>query len=123
MGRVSQRERAVMDAVGWEVRHNAEIRKRAGFGKNGYKGYENITVKLQDKTYLVIRQFRQRLNKQGQPYGWSVAHLARPEACFGEDFIKSEYHLSREQAKEKLMQILTERNPDVPAAALEKMLA
>ncbi len=123
LGRVSQRERAVMDAVGWDVRHNAEIRKRAGFGKTGYKGYENITVRLQDKTYLVIRKFQQRLNKQGQPYGWSVAHLARPEACFGEDFIKSEYALSREQAKERLMQALIARNPQSSVAALEKMLA
>lgn len=123
LGQVSQRERAVMDAVGWEVRHNAEIRKRAGFGKNGYKGYENTTVKLQDKTYLVIRKFQQRLNKQGQPYGWAVAHLARPEACFGEDFIKGEYALSREQAKARLMQALIERNPQISVAALEKMLA
>ena len=122
MGRISQRERAVMDAIGWEVRHNAEIRKRAGFGKNGYKGYENITVRLQDRTYLIIRKFQQRLNKQGQPYGWSVAHLARPEACFGEDFIKSEYALSREQAKERLMQALIQRNPQASVAALEKML-
>ncbi len=122
MGRVSQRERAVMDAVGWEVRHNADIRKRAGFGKDGYKGFERVTVKLQDKTYLIIRRFSQRLNKAGQPYGWTVAHLAAPEACFGEDFVKSKYALPRERVKALLMEQLTARNPDVPTAALEKML-
>ena len=122
MGRVSQRERAVMDAVGFEVRHNAEIRKAAGFGKDGYKGYENVTVKLQDKTYLIIRRFDYRLNKKGAPYGWTVAHLAAPEACFGEDFVKSHYALPRQKVKELLMEELIRRNPDTPVAVLEKML-
>ena len=122
MGRVSQKEKAVMDAVGFEVRHNAQIRKAAGFGKDGYKGYENVTVKLQDKTYLIIRRFDQRVNKAGQPYGWTVAHLATPEACFGEDFVKSQYALPREKAKDLLMEELIRRNPEQAPEALEKML-
>lgn len=122
MGRVSQRERAVMDAVGYEVRHNAEIRKAAGFGKGGYKGYESVTVKLQDRTYLIIRRFDHRINKAGQPYGWTVAHLATPETCFGEGFVKSQYALPRQKVKELLMEELIRRNPDAPVEALERML-
>lgn len=122
MGQVSQRERAVMDAVGYEVRHNADIRKAAGFGKDGYKGYEGVTVKLQDKTYLIIRRFDYRINKKGQPYGWTVAHLATPEACFGEDFVKSQYALPRQKAKELLLEELLRRNPDRTEAELSALL-
>ena len=122
MGKVGPRERAVMSAVGKGEAHSAAIRKTAGFGKDGYKGFEGVTSRLQEQTYLVINRFGHRLNKQGRPYGWTVKHLATPEYAFGEDFVKSAYVLSREKCKAQLLEQLCQRNPEADPALLEKML-
>ena len=51
---------------------------RIGFGKGGEKNFEGTITRLQMQTYLCIRDFRQKLNKKGQPYGWPRAEYTTP---------------------------------------------
>lgn len=46
-----------------------EHKRLAGFGKEGEKNFEGTVTDLQMDGYLLIRDFRQRLNKKGQPTG------------------------------------------------------
>lgn len=41
-----------------------ELKERAGFGKRGEKNFEGTVTDLQMSSYLVIRDFRQKLNKK-----------------------------------------------------------
>lgn len=43
--------------------------KRAGFGKEGEKGFDGVITTLQMQTYLCLRDFRQRKNKKGEVVG------------------------------------------------------
>jgi len=52
----------------------------AGFGKGGEKNFEGTVTGLQMGGYLPIRDFRQRLNKKGQPCGWPISVYATPES-------------------------------------------
>ena len=40
--------------------YSNEIKARAGFGKGGEKGFEGTLTSLQMKTYLCVKDFRQR---------------------------------------------------------------
>ena len=68
-----------------------ECKRAAGFGKGGEKNFEGTVTDLQMQTYLIIRDFRQRVNKQGAPYGWPISVYATPEALWGYDHIASAY--------------------------------
>ena len=65
--------------------YSFEIKKKAGFGKGGEKNFEGMITELQMQTYLVMRDFRQKKNKTGQAYGWSVAIYSTPEHLWGYD--------------------------------------
>ena len=51
---------------------STDLKKRAGFGKEGAKNYPGIIAGLQMNLYLVITDFRRRRNKSGREYGMSV---------------------------------------------------
>ena len=76
-GRTSSRERDIMehfvnvDSEDEPEFTNAailstELKKIAGFGKDGSKNYPGILTSLQMQIYLVIGGFRRRVNKKGQ---------------------------------------------------------
>lgn len=43
-----------------------DIKKLAGFGKDGEKGFEGTMTQLQMQTYLCACDFRKRVNKRGR---------------------------------------------------------
>ena len=45
---------------------SSELKKKAGFGKGGEKGFDGVITALQMQTYLCVRDFRQRKNKKGE---------------------------------------------------------
>ena len=71
---------------------STDLKKQAGFGKNGEKNYPGIITGLQMQTYLVITDFHRRVNKKGAPYGMPVSVLQPPEAVWGYETITSAYH-------------------------------
>ena len=79
-----------------------EVKRMAGFGKEGEKNFEGTVTDLQMRTYLVIREFRQRLNKKGEPYGWPLAVYCTPEHLWGYDHITSQYEKEPEESGEAI---------------------
>jgi hypothetical protein len=75
-----------------------EIKKRAGFGGGGEKGFEGTMTALQMQTYLIVCGFARRRNKAGAEYGWPIALYTTPEALFGADFVRSEYKADPKQS-------------------------
>lgn len=68
-----------------------EVKKRAGFGKNGEKNFSGVITQLQMETYLCICDFQMRKNRHGEPYGWPIAVYCMPEHLWGYDFVSSAY--------------------------------
>ncbi len=46
---------------------SSELKKKAGFGKGGEKGFDGVITALQMQTYLCVRDFRQRKTKREKP--------------------------------------------------------
>ena len=68
-----------------------EMKEKGGFGKGGEKNFEGTLTKLQMQTYLIVKDFRPRLNKRGEEYGWAVAIMTPPEYQWGYKFVTSRY--------------------------------
>ena len=101
-GLASRREKRIMDIL---TRHDeegdivftneqilsTELKKKAGFGKDGEKNFPGTVTGLQMQTYLVITGFRKRVNKRGQEYGMPVSVLQPPEAVWGYETVTAAY--------------------------------
>ena len=72
--------------------------------------------------YLLIRDFRQRLNKKGLPYGWPISVYATPETLWGCEHIASAYSMQPEQSKELVYQQVRKNFPAATEAALQRVL-
>lgn len=70
---------------------STELKKKAGFGKQGAKNYHGIITNLQMNLYLVTADFRRRENRRGEEYGMSVSVMLPPEAVWGYDLMTSAY--------------------------------
>ena len=68
-------------------------------------------------SYLVIRDFRQKLNKKGQPYGWPRAEYTTPEALWGAECIAAAYTTDPVQSRAKVFHQIQAHFP----AATEEM--
>ena len=95
-----------------------ELKERAGFGKRGEKNFEGTVTDLQMSSYLVIRDFRQKLNKKGQPYGWPRAEYTTPEALWGAECIAAAYTTDPVQSRAKVFHQIQAHFP----AANEEMM-
>ena len=97
--KASRRQKKIMDCFETEDElYSNVLKQKAGFGKGGEKGFEGTLTDLQMKTYLCVKDFRQRKNKKGQAYGWPVAVYAKPEALWGYDFVTSRYNETPEES-------------------------
>ena len=68
-----------------------QLKRLAGFGKDGEKNFEGTVTDLQMQSYLLVRDFRRRINKKGLEYGWPVSIYATPETLWGYEHISSAY--------------------------------
>ena len=99
-----------------------EVRRLAGFGSEGEHGFEGTVTALQMMTYLVIRDFRSRLNKAGQPYGWHIAVLCTPEARWGYDAVTSAYSEEPADSREAIILHLRSCLPEAGEKALRRLM-
>ena len=79
-----------------------EMKEKGGFGKGGEKNFEGVLTRLQMQTYLVAKDFRPRLNKKGEEYGWPVAVMTPPEYIWGYKHVTSRYKESPEESFAKI---------------------
>ena len=100
-----------------------ELKRLAGFGKGGEKNFEGTVTDLQMYGYLLIRDFRRRLNKKGQPYGWPVSVYTTPEALWGYEHISSAYHQEPSQSRQLIDQQVQRNFPAATEATLHAVLS
>ena len=99
-----------------------EAKQKAGFGKGGEKNFEGTVTDLQMQTYLVIRDFRRRVNKAGLPYGWPIAVYTTPEAIWGYELLSSAYQESPEESKTRIYTHIASEYPIATEAQIKKLL-
>lgn len=96
--------------------------KKAGFGKGGEKNFEGTVTDLQMGGYLLIRDFRQRINKRGAPYGWPLSIYTTPEALWGYDHISSAYSVDPAESKTMIYEQVGKNFPDAAPGELDAVL-
>lgn len=122
-GKAKARMKRIMDLfTDREELFSNEVRRLAGFGSEGEHGFEGTVTALQMMTYLVVRDFRSRLNKAGQPYGWHIAVLCTPEARWGYDAVTSAYSEEPADSREAIILHLRSCLPDAGEKALRRLM-
>ena len=122
-GLASLRQKRIMDQLGpRDELWSSELKRLAGFGRGGERNFEGTVTDLQMGGYLLIRDFRRRLNKRGQPYGWPLAVYATPEALWGGAHITSAYSVDPAQSREQILQQVKQHFPAATEAALQAVL-
>ena len=102
-GLCSARLKKIMDCFNCkEELFSFDIKRMAGFGKNGEKNFEGAMTYLQNRLYIVISDFGRRVNKKGEPYGWNVAMFSKPEDIWGKEIFSKAYEEPPEQSRAAL---------------------
>ncbi len=125
-GKASMRQKKIMDLYADDLSdaeyYSYEIKARAGFGKGGAKGFEGTITGLQMQGYLVMRDFRQRVNKKGENYGWPVAVYSTPEHIFGREHVRSAYSEAPAESARQILMHMREIYPVATDKQVAKML-
>ena len=95
-----------------------ELKKAAGFGKNGEKNFDGIITDLQMQTYLVIKEFRRKRNRKGIEYGMPVSVYAKPEDLWGYEMVSSAY---KEDPKKSWERVASQIKKEFPWAGEEQI--
>ena len=91
-GKAQRRQKKIMDCfANGEELFSYVTRDLAGFGKGGEKNFEGTVTALQMQLYLVVRDFRQKVSRAGNPYGWHLAVYTMPETIWGYDLLSAAY--------------------------------
>lgn len=124
--KASRRQKKIMDLF---TENNAdaeyysyEVKQKAGFGKEGEKGFEGTVSDLQMLMYLCVRDFRQKKNKKGQEYGWAIAVYSTPEHIFGYDFVTSAYSENPVESGKRIAKHIMEAYPIANATQIKKLI-
>ena len=113
-GLANRRQKLIMDfymgddangEIVWKKEEilSTELKKLAGFGKGGEKNYPGIVTDLQMMLYLVITDFRRRVNKRGEQYGMSVSVMFPPETVWGYEAVTSAYSETPTESYERIV--------------------
>ncbi|MCR4886509.1 MAG: hypothetical protein K5919_06320 [Clostridiales bacterium] len=117
------RQKKIMDLFeGDQELYSFDVKRRAGFGGDGEKNFEGVITDLMMETYLVIRDFRQRLNQKGLPYGWHVAVYTRPETIWGYELLSGAYHRQPEDSRQRIFTRAREICPQATDRQIESIL-
>ena len=103
--------------------YSFELKSLAGFGKEGEKNFDGTVTDLQMQTYLLIRDFRRRINKKGQEYGWPISVYSTPETLWGYDHIASAYSTDPAESYAKIVQQVKEHFPEASDLEIDVVLA
>ena len=122
-GKASRRQKKIMDLFEENNElYSNDIKKMAGFGKGGEKGFDGTVTDLQMRTYLCVRDFQQRKNKAGEPYGWPIAIYTTPESLFGYDHVRSRYSEKPEVSKAAIVDYIKEIYPIATEKQIKKII-
>lgn len=96
--------------------YSNELKQLAGFGTGGEKNFEGTVTELQMQTYLIVRDFRKRLNKKGFEYGWPISVYTTPEALWGYDYVTSAYSTAPDESGQLILNQLRRNFPQAGEA-------
>ena len=102
--------------------YSFEIKQNAGFGKDGEKNFEGTVTDLEMKMYLCMRDFRQRKNKKGESYGWSVAVYSTPEHLWGYEHVTSAYQEDASESWKRIVNRMKEICPSATEAQIYRVI-
>ena len=132
-GLASSREKSIMDLLTDKDNDgdmtfpdkqilSTELKKMAGFGKNGSKNYPGITTGLQMQTYLIIADFHRRTNKKGSEYGMPVSVLLPPEAVWGYEAVTKAYDEKPLRSWERVVNRIKELWPNADDKEITRLI-
>jgi len=132
-GKASRREKMIMDYymdeddngdIIWsnEKILSTDLKKATGFGKGGAKNFPGIVTNLQMETYLVIADFKRKLNKEGKEYGMPVSILMPPESIWGYEHVTSAYNEEPKKSWERIYNRLKENFPEAKDSDIKKLI-
>jgi len=99
-----------------------ELKRLAGYGRGGKKGFDAVVTRLQAQCYLLISDFIYQLDRNGRRYGWGVAEYSTPEKRFGADFTDRVYAREPKASLELLLERLKRCLPAADEAVLRRLL-
>jgi hypothetical protein len=119
----SMRCKRIMDQFSQKSElYSFELKRAAGFGKDGEKNFDGTVTDLQMRTYLIIRDFRRRVNKKGLAYGWPVSVYSTPEALWGYDHIASAYGFDPVESRQRLRNQVKKCFPEATELEIDVVL-
>ena len=128
-GLANARSKRIMDVFsdgdgGWkdELVFSTELKKLAGFGKDGAKNFPGIVTDLQMRLYLVVVDFKRRQNKRGGEYGMPVSLLLPPEAVWGYDAVTAAYGEAPEESARRIEEQIRKHWPSADEKAIWRMV-
>ena len=122
-GLASYREKCVMDVLLREgPTLSKDLKRMAGFGGDGLKGFDTVMTNLQMQTYVTVHSFEYARDKYGKPYGWGIARYAVAEDVLGAEVTQGAYDRNPEESKAKIVQHLGMLCPDAFDDDLEKLI-
>lgn len=122
-GLAGYREKCVMDVLLREgPTLSKDLKRLAGFGGDGMKGFDTVITNLQMQTYVTVHSFEYAHDKYGRPYGWGIARYAVTEDVLGEDVTRSAYHRTPEESRERIIQYIKQLRPDASADDIKKLI-
>ena len=132
-GQVTRREKLIMDVlteknsdgdIVWTDKQilTTDLKKIAGFGKDGEKNFPGITTELMMKTYLVTADFHRRKNKKGAEYGMAVSVLLPPEAVWGYESVTCGYTEEPIVSWERICDRVQGKFPQATQSAIIKLI-
>lgn len=122
-GLASLRQKQVMDQFAQrDELFSSDLKRLAGFGKEGQKNFEGTVTDLQMQGYLLTRDFRQRINKKGMPYGWPISVYATPETLWGYEYVTSAYSVEPSASRELIWQQVLKCFPLAKETGLKAVL-
>ncbi len=127
-GLASARSRRIMDVFadgeGWrdDLIFSTELKKLAGFGKDGAKNFPGVMTELQMQLYLVVVEFKRRQNKRGGEYGMPVSVLLPPEAVWGRDAVTAAYGEAPEESARRIAERIRALWPAADEKAVWRMV-
>ena len=101
--------------------YSFEVKQNAGFGKEGEKNFEGTATDLEMRTYLCLRDFRQRKNKKGEDYGWAIAVYSTPEHLWGYEHVTSAYKEEPSESWRRITARMKEVYPEASENQIRRM--
>lgn len=122
-GKANMRQKRIMDCFDYDTEiYSHELKTKAGFGKGKEKNFDGIVNGLQMSLYLCVREFRQKINKKGEPYGWAIAIYCMPEHLFGYEVMSAAYKESPEESKKHIYDHLDQIYPIATKQQIKRII-